>query len=217
MKKIKIALVILFGLIAQKGTTQITQLELASGIDKTDFTSFSIQPIHKKNTFSIATLAFFQKYHQKEEAIFDEIGVQTTGFWNFSKFLSIGPSLYYNSVAGFSQRLSLLLNIGGENFTISLIPSLAYLRLTDNVNGELFGQIQLFQPLKKYWKLLLSAQILSHWDKFSMHARSFQQIRAGFSHKGTQFGYAVDFDQYGENSITKTSMGLFLRKVFLSK
>lgn len=55
------------------------------------------------------------------------------------------------------------------------------------------------------------------WNTFSIHDRSFQQLRAGFSYNTTQFGIATDFDQYGENPITKTSMGLFIRKIYLTK
>ena len=98
--------------------TQIKQLELASGISKTDLTSFSINPLNKKQTVSLSTLAFFQKFHSKEDYPFDEVGVQTTSFWNFSKWASIGPSLYFNSVAGFSERISLQLTSKTKKFKI---------------------------------------------------------------------------------------------------
>ena len=78
-------------------------------------------------------------------------------------------------------------------------------------------QVQFIQPLKKDLGILLSAVILTNWNKFSLHDRSFQQVRAGLSHNTTQFGIAADFDQYGENPITKTSIGLFIRKTFLTK
>ncbi|WP_109831390.1 hypothetical protein [Reichenbachiella versicolor] len=45
------------------GHAQITQLELASGYEKTDFTFLSISPLTQKSQFSVATLAFFQKFH----------------------------------------------------------------------------------------------------------------------------------------------------------
>ncbi|TYP74417.1 hypothetical protein BD809_104237 [Aquimarina intermedia] len=200
---------------SQKAIAQITQLELASGIAKTDFTYFSIRPIDDNKIFSISTLAFFQKYHEKENIIFDELGVQTTAFWNFSKHISIGPSLYHNSVAGFSERISLLFSTKAKRFSFTTIPSIAHLELTNFINGELFVQLQYMQPLKKQWSLLFSAQILTHWDKFSTHARSFQQVRTGLSYKTTQFGLAADFDQYGKTPIKKISVGLFVKKTFL--
>ncbi len=217
MKKINTFLILSLLVFSEKVKAQITQLEFAPGISKIDFSSFSIRPINDNKTFSISTLAFFQKYYEKENIIFDEIGVQTTAFWNFSKSISIGPSLYYNSVAGFSERISLLFSARTERFSFTAIPSIAHLEVKNFINGELFLQIQFTQPLKKQWSLLLNTQILTHWDKFSTHARSFQQARIGLSYKTTQFGLAADFDQYGNAPITKTSIGLFARKIFLNK
>lgn len=217
MKKTNAILILFLLIFSQKMYTQITQLEFASGIEKTDFTSFSIRPIDDKKIFSIATLAFFQKYHKKENEIFNELGVQTTALWNFSKSLAIGPSLYYNSVAGFSERISVFFSTKTKRFSIAAIPSIAHMELTNFINGELFLQMQFLQPLKNEWNAVLSALILTHWDKFSTHARSFQQVRTGLSYKSTQFGLAVDFDQYGETPITKTSIGLFVRKIFINK
>ena len=102
------------------GNAQFTQLELASGAKKTDFTSFSFTPITQNAAFSIATLAFFQKFHQQEEIIFDELGVQSTLYWNINKTISVGPGLYYNSVSGFSERLSVLYTIRSQHFVLIL-------------------------------------------------------------------------------------------------
>ncbi|MCK8520423.1 hypothetical protein M0D21_02525 [Aquimarina sp. D1M17] len=199
---------------SQKVVAQMTQLELASGIAKTDFSSFSMLSLNGKKTFSISTLAFFQKYHEEENVIFDELGVQTTAFWNFSKFASIGPSLYYNSISGFSERISLLFSTKTKRFFFAAISSAAHMEATNFINGELFVQIQYTQPLNKQWNVLLSALLLSHWDQFSTHSRSFQQLRTGVSYKTTQFGFAIDFDQYGKSPNTKTSIGFFIRKTF---
>ncbi|WP_211341744.1 hypothetical protein [Ulvibacterium marinum] len=72
----------------------------------TDFTLFSNYSINDNNALSIATLAFFQKFRERENQIFDEVGVQPTLFWNINKTIALGPSLYYNSFGGFSERLS---------------------------------------------------------------------------------------------------------------
>ena len=217
MKKISAFLILSFLIFSQKVIAQITQLEFASGIAKTDFTYFSIRPIDSNKTFSISTLAFFQKFHEEENIIFDELGVQATAFWNFSKSISIGPSLYHNSPAGFSERISLLFSTKTRRISLTAITSIAHLELTNFINGELFVQFQYLQPLKKQWNLLLNAQILTHWDKFSTHARSFQQVRTGLSYKTTQFGLAADFDQYGKTPITQISIGLFVKKIFPHK
>ena len=195
---------------------QITQLELASGLKKTDFTSFSLRPLTPNAEFSIATLAFFQKFHQQEDLMFDELGVQSTVYWNINEAISIGPGLYYNSVSGFSERLSILYVIRSKHFVLTTIHSISHSEETRFINGEMVLQMQLTQPLKDDRKLLLSAQMLTHWNKFSDHTRSFQQLRAGFEKQATQFGLAIDCDQYGDAPMARTSLGVFVRKIFLN-
>ncbi|WP_424961428.1 hypothetical protein [Ekhidna sp.] len=212
-----IFVVLVFIGIIHKSSAQITQLEWASGLKKTDVTSFSLRPLTPNAAFSIGTLAFFQKFHQQEDQIFDETGVHSTLYWNINSALSIGPGLYFNSVAGFSERLSILYAIQSSHFVLTAIPTVSHADETGYINGELFFQMQVTRPLKQEWKLLLSAQMLTTWDKFSSHARSFQQLRAGFDKQATQFGLAIDLDQYGDSPITRTSLGVFVRKIFLTK
>lgn len=216
MKESGLIIIITIWLFSNQAFSQVTQLELASGLDKTDFTYYSIKPISKTETFSVSTLAFFQKYHHQEDTPFDELGVQANAFWNISKSVAIGPSLYHNSVAGFSERLSLQFSTQSERLILTAIPSIANMELTDYINGELFIQAQFSQPIDEQWSLLVSSLMLTHWDKFSEHARSFQQLRVGLSVKATQFGIAADFDQYGPEPVTKTSFGLFARRILIN-
>lgn len=215
MKKNNLFTVFLL-LLFERGVAQFTQLELLSGVTKTSFTSFSIKPIDEKKVFSISTLAFFQKYHKTQDIIFDEVGVQVTPFWNFAKSLSIGPTLYYNSAAGFSKRASLLFIQKRKHLLFSAIPSVVHTDNSNTVNGELFIQAQFTHPLKKKWNALLSVQMLTNWNAFSSHERSFEQLRVGAAYKTYQFGIAMDFDQYSELPITKKSAGLFIRKIFIN-
>ena len=216
MRKISVLLILFCSIVIQSLNAQITQLELASGSTKTDFTSFSIHPITAAKTVSLATLAFFQKFHQSENEALDESGVQTTAFYRLTPSLSTGPSLYHNSAVGFSERISILYSKKTKRFVLNAIPSVAHLESTNFVNGELFIQLQYIQPLKNQWNALVSANVLTHWDEFSRHSRSFQQVRAGLIIQDTQFGLALDFDQYGPDPLTKTSIGLFLRKTFVT-
>jgi len=216
MKANVVLAVFLIG-ISQISIAQITQVEFASGFSKTDFTVFSIQPINKSQSLSLATLAFFQKYHHKEDTPFDEAGVQVTPLWNFSKWASIGPTLYYNSAAGFSERISLLLSPKVKNFILTTVFAVVHAENTNSINGELTMQMQFTQPLTKEWSLILSAATLTNWKKFSAHDRSFQQLRVGVSYRTAQFGLATDLDQYGEDPITKTSLGFFVRKHFINQ
>ena len=195
-------------------TAQATQFELTTGFYKSDFSSSTIKPLDSKNKFSISTLAFFQKFYRKEDRLFDETGVQTSVYWNFTKNLSVGPSLYYNSVAGLSEKLSFLILAGGSHLVFVAIPAISHTENDGNINGGLFFQLQYMKRIKREWNFWVNTQLLTEWNKFSNHSRSFQQVRIGIAYKTNQFGAAADLDAYGHPQIWKKSIGVFVRKVF---
>ena len=214
MKRIRIiSVTLLFGFTSTL-QAQFTQLELFSGFDKTDFTLFSNYSINDNATLSVATLAFFQKFREKENQIFDEVGVQPTLFWNINKTIALGPSLYYNSFGGFSERLSGKFTLKNSSALLVVIPTIAYSEKKDAGLGEIFTQFQIQKPLSKKISLWLNGQFLTVWDKFKSHSRSFQQLRLGASYEGHQIGLGLDFDQYGPEPITQSNLGLFYRKNF---
>jgi len=189
---------------------QFTQVELFSGFDKTDFTVFSSYSITKSQTLSLNTLAFFQKFKQENEA-FDEVGVQPTLFWNITKNIAIGPSIYYNSFAGFSERLSAKYAFKNSRLLLVLIPTVAYSEQINTSYVEAFLQIQYNKPINDHISIWLNGQYLTIWDQFKTHSRSYQQWRAGVSFDDVQVGFGLDMDQYGLKPINKTSFGLYYR------
>ena len=196
---------------------QFTQIELFSGFDKTDFTSYSSYPINEENTMSIATLAFFQKFNKKKNEDFDEVGVQPTLFWNINKNISIGSSLYYNSIVGYSERLSAKFTLKSSRLLLVFIPTVGHYQQTKNSYAEAFAQFQFNTPINDKVSLWLSGQFLTVWDKFKRHSRSLQQLRFGVSFNGHQLGIGLDFDQYGPNPIKKSSFGMYYRKNLINK
>ncbi|MDP4265520.1 MAG: hypothetical protein Q8941_23550 [Bacteroidota bacterium] len=198
-------------------TAQVTQLELTTGFYKSDFSSLTIKSLDDKNKFSVSTLAFFQKFYRKEDFLFDEAGVQTSVYWNFTKNLSVGPSLYYNSVPGFSENLSFRIFIGGSHLVFVAIPAIFHTENDGNINGGLFFQLQYMKRIKREWNYLVNTQVLTEWSRFSTHSRSFQQVRIGVAYKNSQFGAAADLDAYGHTQIWKKSIGIFVRKAFPEK
>jgi hypothetical protein len=198
-------------------TAQVTQLELTTGFYKSDFSLLTIKPLDDKEKFSISTLAFFQKYYRKEDFLFDETGVQTSVYWNFTKNLSVGPSLYYNSVSGFSEKFSFRVFIGGRHLVFVAFPSIFHTENDGSINGGLFFQIQYIKNIKREWNFCLNTQVLTEWNRFSTHSRSFQQVRIGVAYKNSQFGAAADLDAYGHTQIWKKSIGIFVLKVFPEK
>ena len=190
---------------------QFAQVELFSGLDKTDFTLFSSYPVNKSQTLSLNTLAFFQKFKQENQE-FDEIGVQPTLFWNITKNISLGPSIYFNSFAGYSERLSAKYTYKNSRLVIVLIPTMAYSEQKDASYAEVFVQFQYNKPLNDNISLWLNGQFLTIWDEFKLHSRSFQQLRVGVSLYDHQVGIGMDIDQFGPQPISKTAFGIYYRK-----
>lgn len=191
---------------------QFTQIELFSGFDKTDFTLYSSRPINEKKKLSIATLAFFQKFNKEANKGFDEAGVQPTLFWNFNKSIAVGPSIYYNSFAGYAERLSARLILKNSRSLFVIIPTVAHSEAKKAGYAEVFAQFQFNSPINDKISLWLNGQFLTIWDKFKTHSRSFQQLRAGVSFNGHQLGIGFDLDQYGPDPIEKSSLGMYYRK-----
>ena len=181
-------------------TAQVTELELTIGFYKSDFSSSTIKPLDSKNKFSISTLAFFQKFYRKEDFLFDETGVQTSVYWNFTKNLSVG-----------------LIFISGSHLVFDAIPAVFHTENDGSINGGLFFQLQYMKRINREWNFCANTQILTEWNRFSTHSRSFQQVRIGVTHKNNQFGAAADLDAYGHPQIWKKSIGIFVRKIFPEK
>ncbi|WP_298484193.1 hypothetical protein [uncultured Maribacter sp.] len=209
MKKVIISTLLIIGFFNPL-QAQFTQVELFSGFDKTDFTLFSSFPINKSQTLSLNTLAFFQKFKQENQE-FDEVGVQPTIFWNITKTIAIGPSIYYNSFAGYSKRLSAKYTCNNSHLLFVVMPTLAYSKQTNASYTEVFVQIQYSKPLKDHISLWLNGQLLTIWDKFKTHSRSYQQLRIGVSFYDHQLGIGLDIDQYGLKPTRKTSLGFYYR------
>ncbi len=217
MKNIYIITSALLIAFSNQSFSQITQVEYTPSNIKTDFSYFTIQPITKKNTLSLSTIAFFQKFYTQENIPFDELGDQTTGYWNINKSVSIGPTLYFNSVAGFSEKITLLIIKKSEKLTFIINPSIAYSNTISNLTAELFIQMQFMQPLKKDWYFLTYANLFTNWGGINKHLRSYQYLRIGLSKKNNQFGFSFNSDVYGIAPISKISAGFFFRKVIVVK
>ncbi len=209
MKKIIINFLLIIGFLNPLHG-QFTQTELFSGFDKTDFTFFSSYPINKSQTLSLNTLAFFQKFKQENQQ-FDEVGVQPTLFWNITKNIAIGPSIYYNSFAGFSERLSVKYTFKNSRLLLVLMPTVAYTEQINTRYVEIFFQVQYNKPLNDRISLSFNTQFLTIWNAFQTHSRSYQQCRLGVSFNKVQLGIGFDLDQYGLKPINNTSFGLYYR------
>lgn len=133
MKNTTLTLVLLTLGIAINLHGQFTQVEFFKSLDKTTFNLYSNHNINDAKSLNLATLGFFENYRSNENRDFNEVGIQPTLFWNFSKSFSIGPSIYYNSIAGFSQRISAKYVSKNERLLIVLIPTIGHSQQEENM------------------------------------------------------------------------------------
>ena len=217
MKKIYTITFVLLVVLSNRALSQITHIEYIPSNIKTDFSYYSIQPLTNNNALSLSTIAFFQKFYKQKDIAFNEVGVQTTGYWNFSKSVSIGPTLYFNSVAGFSEKVTLLIVKKTKKLTFVINPSIAYLNNKSILTTELFVQIQFIQPLKNDWSFLSYTNLFTNLGNINEHLRSYQYLRIGLSKKNNQFGLSFNSDVYGIAPVLKISGGFFFRKIIVAK
>lgn len=212
MKTKGIVLTVLMLLIAAKVNGQVTQLELASGAAKSNFSIFSVRSIAAEDRWFITTLSFYQGFHRAESKAFNVVGFQPTLFRRVNASISIGTGFYYNTVVGFSQRVSLLYQYRKAGFSLTASPVMYYNHDSKKAGAEVMLLMEYTTPISCGLAFYLRAQLLSSWNRLTHHARSFQQLRLGLSHKRMKFGLFLDLDQYGGRFISRRSAGLFIRK-----
>lgn len=193
---------------------QFTQVELFNSLDKTTFNLLSSQNINEAKSVNLTTLGFFEKYRSNENRDFNEVGIQPTLFWNFSENFSIGPSIYYNSIAGLSQRISGKYVFKNEILFIVLNPTIGRYQEEKQIYAETFAQFQLNIPIKEPISFGVNGQFLNVWDAFRTHSRSYRQLRIGISIKKHQFGLGLNIDCYGTLESRTDAIGIYYRSTF---
>ena len=193
---------------------QSTQVEFFKSLDKTTFNLFSSHNLNDAKSLNLSILGFFENYSSNENQDFSEAGVQPTLFWNFSKSFSIGPSIYYNSISGLSQRISAKYVSKKERLLIVLIPTIGHYQQEEKIYAEIVAQFQINVPIKESISFWVDGQFLFVWDAFKTHSRSFQQLRTGISLKRHQFGVGLDLDRYGPQASSTNNIGIYYRSIF---
>ena len=193
---------------------QQIQASVMSGPKKSDFNTLLIQPLDKNGNFTFTQLAFIQRYHDPADQPFDEVGVQANLFWNLSDAIGIGPGIYYNSAKGLMHRAVFQVFQKVGSLTLVANPTLYY-HEDGYWGGEFFGQLSFINPVSEDWSVYAKTNVLTTWDRFEDHGRSFIQLRVGPRHSSSiQFGLAYDRDWYSPFKFTRRSLGLFIERWF---
>lgn len=193
---------------------QQVQTSLMSGLHKTDLQTFLVQPIDKEGTVTFTNLAFFQRYHESSDQLFDEMGVQGALLWNMTENLGVGPGLYYNNPKGFMPKM--MFQTFHQFGPITLITNPAiYYHENGFTGGELFGQATFIEEINDGLSLFIQLNGLTTWDRLEDHGRSYLQFRVGPRfRKGVQLGLVYDRDWYGPQKVMQSSLGIFIEQWF---
>jgi hypothetical protein len=167
------------------------------------------RPFSKESKYRILNISSFEAH--KESEMTNSSVMITDVTYSFFKGLGAGIGLTYNSVSGLAPTLGLAYGMHGKRYSLTVAPAYIF-SSTNSVRIILNGMYKprINDKLNGY----LSASNLFTYGLNGDHVRSYQKLRIGFDYRTFQFGFGVNFDQFGINQISNTHFGAFLRKEF---
>jgi hypothetical protein len=123
------------------------------------------------------------------------------------KNLKIVGGAFYGK-PGFNTTAGIQYNYISRNWFFLFAPRV---NITDIPSYDFMTILQFKQELTEKTKLFTRLKLLNIFDSDG-HIKSYQWFRLGLEIKGTQFGLAADFDEYGPNPKVQYNFGLFLRR-----
>lgn len=204
--KILLVVVLLMGreLHAQSGSAEFlaghSYLHYQHSIHK------SIRPGSVMGWQHIATLIKHYETDPEKGGLPDEVMNQFYLSVRVARGISLKGGLFYTNATGFKPSVSAQFTFSKKDWMMVLAPRMD---IKKNPSYELFVVSGYSPDISRTWKLYFRIQAMSSVGKF--HNRSYQLIRAGFSHKRMQFGAGFNSDFYGRSGIMHTNAGLFVQ------
>lgn len=213
-KRFTIMMLLCIGL-AKSISGQVIMQELSKGHRKTGFNHVLQKQFGTNDQYTFSNFGFFYKYHQEEDQVYDELGVQAALFRDIVGPLEGGVAFHHNSIIGLQKKLSLQYDIRSKPFFVKIRPSLV--RVNNQWNQMVFINAVAEQPVTEEWQLFGQFRFQMFWGPDQHNLRSFQRFRAGVTLNGfLKMGFSVDYDQFKgpEQRETTDNYGIFLQKVF---
>lgn len=136
----------------------------------------------------------------------------TGAYLNYTTSLGIGATLL-----GRLSSIGSGMDTGIHFFTQSdyfVIYALASVELRHKLAYSWFSIARYTPSISEKWRIYISLELFSNFLQGN-HIASVQRIRTGLSHKGYQFGLAINLSGLGnEYSPTNSNPGIFIRKEF---
>jgi hypothetical protein len=121
-------------------------------------------------------------------------------------FRIVGGAFY--GMPGFNTTAGLQYNYVGKNVFLLFAPRV---NITDVPSYDIITILQIERDLTEKTKFYTRLKLLNVFDAGG-HIKSYQWFRLGLERKGTQFGLAANFDEYGPHPKVQYNLGLFIRR-----
>ena len=204
--KVKVAgLIVLFASLTISLYAQPIPVELMSGHK---FTSVDVSL--SKSFTKDSRLGFFHMntlvidYNDKSENSFI---LQDLLTYQLVKNLKIVGGAFYG-MPGFNTTVGFQYYYPGKNFSLLFAPRI---NITEEPSYDFMTILQYKTGISDNTKLVTRLKLLNLFDA-NQHIKSYQWLRVGLEMKGTQFGLAFDFDEYGPDPSVQYNFGLFIRR-----
>ena len=164
--------------------------------------SKNFSPESRLGFFHMNTVQFYYKDHNRNSFVLQDLLLVET----FKNLRVAGGVAYTNG--GFAPTAGLQYVYIGKAFQFLCAPRV-------NIQSEPSYDIMTifrFRPaINDRMRLFTAVRFLNVFDAGG-NIKSYQWIRLGLDIKGTQFGLAVNLDEYGPNPALEGNFGLFVRK-----
>ncbi len=206
-KKIAISLLLMLGLFAAgKSLGQPIPVEIMLGSRYT-----AINVVVSKQFAEHSKFGFFHlnsltiDYQDKNKS---DLALQNLLFYEFIENFRLTAGVFYGTKPGFSPTAGAqYLKIGPKWFVL-FSPRI---NIESDPSVNLFTIVRYKTKINEKIGLYTSLQALNIFDGYG-HIKSYQWFRAGMDLKGSQFGIAANFDEFGPGGSLTASVGVFLRK-----
>ena len=188
---------------------QTIPLEIFAGDDYLQTNIVVSRPLFKESMFGILNVSSFDAHYENEKAN-SSVMVTEVNYSIFKK-VSLGIGMTYNSVSGLSPTIGAGYNNFGQRYGITIAPGIS---LSTKTSFRIIANLSFRPRLSKKWNMYLSSNNLLTYRFNGNHIRSFQKLRIGLDYNTFQFGFGINFDQFGINNISNNNTGAFIRKEF---
>lgn len=152
--------------------------------------------------FHLSTLQFgYERDTETDMAIQNVLFAELGG-----GFRAIGG--VFNTQRGFSPTAGLQFIKANRDLFLLVAPRV---NIGSDPSYSIFSIVRYRPPITSRLRLYAAGQLLNTFDA-DQHIRSYQWLRIGLELKGTQVGFALNFDQRGPRRTASVDPGVFIRR-----